>query len=87
MDFQNRSNLSIRILNTLSNTLPTDSWLMNLSIDDKGKVEVEGFTKKTANLVVALEKSKAFKNISFSAPIIAKNSEERFALKMEVEGF
>ena len=87
LDFQNRSNLSIRILNTLSNTLPTDSWLMNLSIDDKGKVEMEGFTKKTANLVLALEKSKAFKNISFSAPIIAKNSEERFALKMEVEGF
>jgi Tfp pilus assembly protein PilN len=87
LDFQNKSNLSIRILSTLSTTLPTDSWLMNLSVDDKGKVEVEGFTKKTANLVLALEKSKAFKNISFSAPIITKDSEERFALKMEVEAF
>lgn len=87
VDFQNRSNLSIRTLNTLSKILPTDSWVMNLSTDDKGKVEVEGFTKKTAGLVLALEKSKEFKNISFSAPIIAKDSEERFALKMEVEGY
>ncbi len=87
MDFQNRSNMSIRILNTLSKILPTDSWIINLSVDDKGRVEMEGFTKKTAGLVLALEKSKAFKNISFSAPIIAKDSEERFALKMEVEGF
>jgi len=86
-DFQNRSNLSIWIMDTLSKTLPTDSWLMNLSIDDKGKVEMEGFTKNTSKLILALEDSKAFKNISFSAPIIKKDSEERFALKMEVERF
>jgi len=87
LEFQNKSNVAIRVLSTLSNTLPKDAWLMNLSIDDKGKVEMEGFTAKTSNLVVALEKSNAFKNISFSAPIISKDREERFALKMEVEGF
>lgn len=86
LDFQKRSNVSTQVLNTLSRTVPTDSWIMNLSVDDKGKVEIEGFTKRTANLVLAIEKSQAFKNISFSAPIIAKDSEERFALKMEVEG-
>jgi len=87
LEFQNKSNVTIRVLSTLSKTLPKDAWLMNLSIDDKGKVEMEGFTAKTSNLVVALEKSNAFKNISFSAPIISKDREERFALKMEVEGF
>jgi hypothetical protein len=87
LEFQNKSNVTIRVLSTLSKTMPKDAWLMNLSIDDKGKVEMEGFTSKTSNLVVALEKSNAFKNISFSAPIISKNKEERFALKMEVEGF
>ena len=86
LEFQNKSNVTIRVLSTLSKTLPKDAWLMNLSIDDKGKVEMEGFTKKTSNVVVALEKSNVFKNISFSAPIISKNQEERFALKMEVEG-
>lgn len=87
LEFQNKSNITIRVLSILSKTLPKDAWLMNLSIDDKGKVEMEGFTTKTSNLVVALEKSNVFKNISFSAPIISKNREERFALKMEAEGF
>ncbi len=86
-DFLNRSNRPIRLLSTLSKTLPVKAWLINLSIDDKGKVEVEGFSPMTADLIVALEKSKAFKNISFSAPIISKDKVERFALKMEVEGF
>jgi hypothetical protein len=87
LEFQNKSNVTTRVLSTLSKTMPKDAWLMSLSIDDKGKVEMEGFTTKTSNLVVALEKSNAFKNISFSAPIISKDREERFALKMEVEGF
>jgi hypothetical protein len=48
---------------------------------------MEGFASRTSDLVVALEKSKAFKNISFSAPIISRDRQERFALKMEVERF
>ena len=86
-DFLNKSNRPVRIISTLSKTLPANAWLINLSIDDKGRVEMEGFSPMTADLIVALEKSKAFKNISFSAPIISKDRVERFALKMEVEGF
>ena len=87
LDFQNRSNLSVKVLSTLSKILPTDTWLISISIDDKGKVEMEGFAAKTADLVVALEKSKTFRNVSFSAPIISKGKEERFAIKMEAGGF
>jgi len=87
LDFQNRSNLSVKVLSTLSKILPADIWLINISIDDKGKVEMEGFAAKTADLVVALEKSKTFRNVSFSAPIISKGKEERFAIKMEARGF
>ncbi len=86
-DFRNKSNISVRALNELSKILPKDAWLISISIDDKGKVELEGFAARTAELVVALEKSKAFNNISFSAPITARNGEERFALKMEVGEF
>jgi Tfp pilus assembly protein PilN len=86
LDFRNKSNLPIRVVSTLSALLPPNAWLMSLSIDDKGKVEMEGFTSRTADFVEALEKSKDFQNISFSAPIIKKNNEERFALKMEVGG-
>jgi hypothetical protein len=87
VSFQNKSNFSIRVLDIITETLPHDAWLINLSIDEKGKVEIEGFASKTADIVVALERSKAFKNISFSAPIISKDKQERFSLKMEVEGF
>ena len=86
-EFQNKSNFPVSVLATLSRTLPNDAWLINLSIDDKGKVEMEGFASKTADLVVALEQSKVFKNVSFSAPIISRDGQERFSLKMEVEGF
>lgn len=83
MGFAGRSNLATKVLADLSEVLPNNVWLINVSIDDKGKVEIEGFTQKTANLVDAFEKSKAFTKVSFSAPIIAKEGEERFALKME----
>lgn len=86
-EFQNKSNFPVSVLGTLSRTLPNDAWLISLSIDDKGKVEMEGFVSKTADLVVALEQSKVFKNVSFSAPIISRDRQERFSLKMEVEGF
>jgi Tfp pilus assembly protein PilN len=43
VDFQNRSNRPIRIVSTLSKALPLNAWLINLSIDDKGRVELEGF--------------------------------------------
>jgi Tfp pilus assembly protein PilN len=87
LDFQNKSNLPIKVLTILSRKMPADAWLVTISVDDKGKVEMEGFSTGTADFVVALEKSKAFKNIMFSAPIITKDKEERFALKMEVEAF
>jgi hypothetical protein len=85
IDFRNRSNVSIKVLSELSKVLPEDTWLINISIDDKGKIEMEGFTEKTSVLVVALENSKSFKNITFSSPIIKKNGEERFSLKLETE--
>ena len=37
IDFLNRSNRPIRIVSTLSKTLPINAWLINLSIDDRPK--------------------------------------------------
>ena len=85
LEFQNKSNQPIKVLTALSKTMPMDAWLVTISVDDKGKIEMEGFSSGTADFVVSLEKSKAFKNIMFSAPIITKDKEERFALKMEVD--
>jgi Tfp pilus assembly protein PilN len=84
-DFKSKGNLPIRVIGELSNILPKDAWIINLSVDDKGKIEMEGFTRRTSELVLSLENSEIFKNVSFSAPIIAKEGEERFSLKMEIE--
>ncbi|MBI5100291.1 MAG: PilN domain-containing protein [Nitrospirae bacterium] len=86
LDFLGRSNVATRVLSDLSRIVPEGSWLIGMSADDGGKVEIEGFTGKTSSLVMALEKSDAFRNVSYAAPIIAKDGEERFSLKMEVRG-
>ena len=85
VDFQNSSNRAIKALKDLSGTVPDGAWIINLSLDDKGAIEMEGFAKKTSDLVMALEKSGLFKSISFAAPIISREGEERFSLKLEVK--
>ncbi len=85
-DFMYKSNIATQALRDLSETLPSDTWLINVSADEKGKVEIEGLTPKTSAVVTALEKSPAFRNVAFSAPIISREGEERFALRMELEG-
>jgi hypothetical protein len=84
LDFLGRSNAATRALKELSDVLPKDAWLVSFSADEKGKVEIEGFTKRTSDLVIAIEKSRAIRNVSFSSPIVAKDGEERFSLKLEV---
>ncbi len=84
LGFLGRSNTAIKALKELSDALPKDAWLVSFSADDKGRIEIEGFTKKTTDLVMAIEKSNAFRNVSFSSPIVAKDGEERFSLKLEV---
>ncbi len=84
LNFLGRSNTAIKALRELSDALPKDAWLVSFSADEKGKIEIEGFTKKTTDLVMGIEKSTAFRNISFASPIVAKDGEERFSLKLEV---
>ncbi len=84
IDFQNRSNMAIRVLKDLTRIIPDNAWLINLAVDDKGFVEIEGFSQKTSDLITALDRSDLFRNISFAAPILSRDGEERFSLKFEV---
>lgn len=83
-DFQRSSTVAARAMSRLSSGLPKEAWLISMTVDDKGRIEVEGFTRRTPALVMDLEKSHLFKNVSYTAPIITKDGEERFALRMEV---
>jgi len=85
-DFLGRSTMAARVMSILSSVLPKEAWLISLTVDDKGMIEIEGFTNRTASLIMALEKSHKFRNVSYTAPIITKDGEERFALKLEVSG-
>jgi len=76
--------MAIRVLKDLTAVVPDNAWIINLVVDEKGLVEIEGFSRKTSDLVTALDKSKLFKNIAFAAPILFRDGEERFSLKFEV---
>lgn len=84
LTFQARSNMAIKVLKDLTVAVPDNAWIINLVIDEKGLVEIEGFSRKTSDLVTALDKSNLFKNIAFAAPILSRDGEERFSLKFEV---
>jgi len=84
LTFQTRSNMAIRVLKDLTTVVPDNAWIINLVVDEKGLVEIEGFSRKTSDLITALDKSNLFKNIAFAAPILSRDGEERFSLKFEV---
>ena len=76
--------MATRVLKDLTKVVPDNAWIINLVVDEKGLVEIEGFSRKTSDLVTALDKSKLFANIAFTAPILSRDGEERFSLKFEV---
>jgi Tfp pilus assembly protein PilN len=83
--FRSGKNVKIRILSELSKILPRSAWLTSISTDEQGKVEIEGFADKAADIIPPLENSPLFKDVEFSSPVIVKEGLERFSLKMQVE--
>ncbi len=83
-DFQTRRSLNIKVLSELSRVLPKDSWLASMSVDEKGKIEIEGFARRAANIIEPLSKTKLFKKIEFAAPVMSQESGEKFSIRMEL---
>lgn len=84
-DFRNSKNRKIEVVSQLSRLLPKDAWLISLSADESGKVEIEGFAKRAADIIGPIERSEIFKNVEFSSPVTVKEGLERFSLKMQIE--
>lgn len=76
---------SVRVLSELSAALPADVWLLSFAVDEKGFAELRGFAANATELVEILERSRMFKNVSFSAPILTQGDKARFSIKMEIE--
>ncbi len=83
--FKSGKNMKIRILVELSGILPKNAWLTSLSADEQGKLEIEGFADKAADIIPPLENSPMFKDVEFSSPVTMREGLERFSLKMLIE--
>lgn len=83
-EFREKRSLNIKVLTELSRILPKDAWLTAMSVDEKGKVEIEGFAKRAAGIIEPLSRSKLFKKVEFVAPIVSQDGEEKFSVRMSV---
>ena len=65
--------------------MPTDAYLTSLTFR-RGRVTMAGHAASASDVLTALEKSRRFKNASFSSPTTRAGEKERFALSAEVAG-
>jgi general secretion pathway protein L len=72
------------ILRELSDVIPADAYLtsMNLRLE---RLTLEGFARSASDLIPALEKSKVFRNVTFTSPTTKTGDKERFSLVAELE--
>ena len=84
-EFERERNRHIHTLKRLSQVLPVDAWLTGFTANDEGVVEIEGYAKRTADIIRPLEKSDEFSDITFSTPVTVREGQEKFAIKMRVD--
>jgi Tfp pilus assembly protein PilN len=72
-----------RVLRDLTELVPKEAYLTTLTLR-QGKVTMDGQATSASDLIATLEKSKRFRNVSFSSPTTRAGDKERFALTAEV---
>jgi Tfp pilus assembly protein PilN len=72
------------LLKELSDVVPPDAYLTSLNLRG-GRLTLDGFARSASDLISALEKSRYFKNVSFTSPTTKTGDKERFSLVAEVE--
>jgi Tfp pilus assembly protein PilN len=73
------------LLQQLTKLLPDDTWLQELHISED-TVEINGYSKHTAELVPPLENSPYFTQVEFTAPITRDNqNRETFRIRMRLK--
>ena len=71
------------LLKDLSETIPADAYLTTLNLRG-ARLTLDGQAHSASDLITALEKSKRFKNVTFSSPTTRQGDKERFAIAAEV---
>ena len=72
------------LLKELSEIVPADAYLTALNLRG-GRLTMDGFAHSASDLIAALEKSKHFKNVSFTSPTTKAGDKDRFSLVAEIE--
>ena len=72
------------LLKELTDIIPADAYLTTMNLRNE-KLTLDGFARSASDLITALEKSKHFKNVSFTSPTTRTGDKERFSLVAEVE--
>jgi len=71
------------LLKELTELIPSDAYLTTLNLRG-GRLTLDGQARSASDIITALEKSKRFKNVTFSSPTTRQGDKERFALTAEV---
>lgn len=71
---------ALPLLRELTELLPADVWLTNLSMDQKG-IELAGFAASAAPLIPLLEASPTLERVEFTSPVTKGRDREQFRLK------
>jgi general secretion pathway protein L len=71
------------LLKDLTELIPADSYLTTLNVRS-GRLTLDGQARSASDIITALEKSKRFKNVTFSSPTTQQGDKQRFALTAEV---
>lgn len=72
------------LLKELSDVVPPDAYLTTFNLRND-RLTLDGFARSASDIITALEKSKHFKNVTFTSPTTRTGDKERFSLVAEVE--
>ncbi len=86
-DFKNSRQTAIGLLRELTLLIPKDAWLTRVRVSEN-QVNIEGYAPSATLLVPKLEASPFFKKVEFASPTYRdpKLNQDRFQIKMEIEG-
>ena len=73
------------LMKDLTELVPYDAYLTGLNLRGD-KLSIDGQARSASDLITALEKSKHFKNVTFSSPTTKQGDKERFSIVAEAAG-
>lgn len=80
--FLSQGNRPLLALRELSRIVPSDTWLVGFSMDEKGKIEIDGYSSRSSALLGLLEDSDMFSGVEMAGPVVVQPLGEHFSLRM-----